>query len=40
MSAGSRSAVAWMRLNVPPSERANARASVVLPLPGMSSMST
>ncbi len=39
MSDGSRSAVAWTRWNEPPSERAKARASVVLPLPGTSSMS-
>ena len=34
MSLGSRSGVAWMRLNSPPIERASARANVVLPTPG------
>ncbi len=37
MSDGSRSGVNWMRRNSPPSERASARASVVLPTPGTSS---
>ena len=38
-SLGSRSGVAWMRLNSPPIERASARASVVLPTPGTPSSS-
>src|SRR4029079_17068616 len=38
MSEGSRSLVNWMRRNVPPSAPAIARASVVLPTPGMSSI--
>ena len=38
-SAGSRSDVNWMRRNVRSSDRASARASVVLPVPGTSSMS-
>src|SRR5262249_9237797 len=38
MSDGRRSLVNWMRRNVPPSEAASARASVVLPTPGMSSI--
>ncbi len=33
-SEGSRSGVAWIRLNSPPIERASARASIVLPTPG------
>src|SRR5229473_1573024 len=36
MSDGNRSGVAWMRLNVPPIERARARAKIVLPTPGTS----
>src|SRR3989440_6666948 len=36
MSEGSRSGVHWMRRNVPPTEVANARASIVLPVPGRS----
>src|SRR3954467_8947806 len=39
MSDGSRSLVNWIRRNVPPSAAASARASVVLPTPGMSSIS-
>src|ERR1044071_887259 len=39
MSDGNRSLVNWMRRNVPPSAAASARASVVLPTPGMSSIS-
>ena len=39
-SAGSRSAVHWTRANSRSIERASARASVVLPTPGRSSMST
>src|ERR1044071_7017256 len=38
MSDGNRSLVNWMRRNVPPSAAASARASVVLPTPGMSSI--
>src|SRR5262249_19949815 len=38
MSDGSRSLVNWMRRNVPPSAAASARARVVLPTPGMSSI--
>src|SRR6185369_10617865 len=38
MSEGKRSLVNWMRRNVPPSAAASARASVVLPTPGMSSI--
>src|SRR3954454_1160544 len=38
MSDGKRSLVNWMRRNVPPSAAASARASVVLPTPGMSSI--
>ena len=34
MSLGSRSGVAWIRVNSPPIERAKARANVVLPTPG------
>jgi len=37
-SEGRRSDVNWMRLNVHPSERLRAEASVVLPTPGMSSI--
>src|SRR5207302_364026 len=36
MSEGSRSGVDWMRRNVPPTEVARARASIVLPVPGRS----
>src|SRR5712664_2261755 len=36
MSDGNRSGVAWMRLNVPPMDRARARARMVLPTPGTS----
>src|SRR5713226_1296631 len=36
MSDGNRSAVAWIRLNVPPMDRASARAKIVLPTPGTS----
>src|SRR5580698_6151466 len=39
MSEGNRSLVNWTRRNVPPSAAASARASVVLPTPGMSSIS-
>src|SRR3954468_16541985 len=39
MSDGNRSLVNWIRRNVPPSAAASARASVVLPTPGMSSIS-
>src|SRR5262245_59337472 len=39
MSDGKRSLVNWIRRNVPPSAAASARASVVLPTPGMSSIS-
>src|SRR4029079_8431863 len=38
MSDGRRSLVNWIRRNVPPSAPASARASVVLPTPGMSSI--
>src|ERR1051325_5234780 len=38
MSDGNRSLVNWIRRNVPPSAAASARASVVLPTPGMSSI--
>src|SRR5688572_3315848 len=40
MSEGSRSAVNWTRLKLAVTERASAFASVVLPVPGMSSSST
>ena len=40
MSEGSTSGVNWMRLKVQPRDDARAEASVVLPRPGMSSMST
>src|SRR5574341_732306 len=40
MSAGSRSGVNWMRLKPAPIEAASALASVVLPVPGVSSIST
>src|SRR6476620_634209 len=40
MSAGSRSAVHWIRANGPSIERASARASAVLPTPGESSIRT
>src|SRR5256885_5247760 len=36
MSEGSRSGVHWMRRNVPPTDVAKARASIVLPVPGRS----
>jgi len=36
MSEGSRSGVHWMRLKVPPTDVAKARASIVLPVPGRS----
>jgi len=39
MSEGSRSGVNWMRLTVQSTDFANARASIVLPTPGTSSMS-
>jgi len=39
MSEGSRSGVNWMRLKLPPTDLASALASIVLPTPGMSSMS-
>src|SRR5436305_170504 len=39
MSEGSRSGVNWIRLKVQSSERASARASIVLPVPGTSSIS-
>src|SRR5688572_16530861 len=38
MSDGNRSLVNWIRRNVPPSDAASARARVVLPTPGMSSI--
>jgi hypothetical protein len=38
MSAGSRSGVNWMRLTLQSTLRARARASIVLPTPGTSSM--
>ncbi len=40
MSDGMRSGVNWMRLKLHPTDRASALASVVLPMPGTSSMST
>ena len=39
MSDGKRSLVNWMRWKLPPTDAASARASVVLPTPGMSSIS-
>src|SRR5579859_795404 len=39
-SVGNRSGVNWMRLNTQPVERAMLRASIVLPTPGTSSIST
>jgi hypothetical protein len=39
MSAGSKSGVSWMRLKLHPTLRASVRASIVLPVPGTSSMS-
>ena len=40
MSDGIRSGVNWMRLKLQPTERASAFASIVLPMPGTSSIST
>src|SRR5205807_8377659 len=40
MSDGKRSGVHWMRRNVPPTDVASARASIVLPVPGRSCSST